>query len=94
MSSYDDFSCEHNCRNCEEKDQTKDNVVEYFEEILEQLYGLKKFNAENLEHCLDEMAYFLGIRFKFSELKIQEKKESVPLNAWIHFNNTYLKSLT
>lgn len=82
------------CKHCENNEQNLYEASEYFEEILQQIYGIKKFDSENLENCLNEIASYLKVKFKFGDLKIQEKKERVPLHAWIEFNHSYLKSIT
>jgi len=93
-TGWDDCESPHLCKHCESNEQIIDEAREFVEEILEQLYGIKKFDPDNLQHCLSEVASYLKIKFKFGDLKIQEKKKEVPLRAWIEFNNSYLKSLT
>lgn len=50
----------------EELEDLKLNARDYLIGVLDNLYG-KKFDASNLEHCLEELCNVLGYPFKFNE---------------------------
>lgn len=105
MTTYDSFyddaydTREVHCHCCEQKDQKMDEASEFFEEVLFNLYGSKDFDSDNLEHCLHELAWLLGVRFSFGELKIQKKEEKkiekpkFEFTELVKFNNDMLTQI-
>lgn len=78
----------------EELEDLKTNARDYLTGVMENLYG-NKFDALNLEHCLEELCHVLGCPFKCEEnLKICAVQTKSPiLQDWMQFNNNYLKAI-
>lgn len=57
------------CYDCEEKDIQMDKAKHYFEGILDQFYGAKKFDKDRLESLLEEVAHQLDVKFPNKDIK-------------------------
>lgn len=92
---YDDEPCDGpECCGCEDKQDQLDNIKSFFQGVLENLYGINKLNLQDLEHCLDEMAGYLGMKLPKGQLQV---RSNIPMNHmledWKVMNNLYLSSL-
>lgn len=100
MFYYDEPYEEHCCVYCEEHDIAKSDTVEFMQGIIDQLYGNERFDADTLERCIEEAAYYFGLKIPEHDLKIKTTQmQPAPLtdtilNKWKELNNKYLKSLT
>ena len=45
-------------------------VADFFEEVLKQCYGKSAFKTDIFEHCLEEIANILNIRFYSNNLQV------------------------
>lgn len=79
----------------EELIDLKVNARDYLCGVMDNLYG-KKFDASNLEHCLEELCSLFDYKFKFEDqLKVERIKEKNPiLEDWKNLNKNYLKSIS
>lgn len=65
------------CFECAEKENILGDVKYWFRAVLEQLYGVEKFNEVNLERYLEETCAYLGMSLPKRDLNVQEKDKSV-----------------
>lgn len=93
------YEADYDCDLCEdyvneELKELKGNARDYLIGVMDNLYG-KKFDASNLEHCLEELCNLLDYGFKFeNHLKVERVKEKDPiLEDWKQFNHNYLKAI-
>lgn len=109
MYGWDEPYAEEECFECSEKENQLTDVAYWLRAVVDQLYGLEEFSAENLEHYLDELAHVAKIKLPQLQLAVStirenptveranrttESNTSGLLNSWISANNQYLKSLT
>lgn len=97
---YNEIDQEQECLECERKDKKLADVKYWLESIVEQLYAKENLNQEYFERNLEELCAVVGMDIPLSSLQIQRKKsvkkEMFPTNpvdfdAWIHWNNNYIK---
>ena len=92
MYLYDDPPPE--CFNCLEKDNQLDDIKYWFTAILDQLFGLEDFNAQDLKWYINEITLSLGMKCPEKALSVVRENRTVEaLDAWKRFNNQYLNNL-
>jgi len=83
---------------CEEKEvysdsdyhevaQKLDSASEWFEEVVEILYGSRKLSRDRLENALDELGHSLG-----KKLPKRDNMKNI-LNEWVEANIKYLTTI-
>jgi len=87
---YDDVCDE--CGHCKEYSTEKDYAADFMKGILDHLYGDKALDLKNLEHCLEELAHILQVKFPEKDLTIRRETPKF-LQEWVNFNNNYLKQI-
>jgi hypothetical protein len=97
MFLYDEPQADHECFECMEKSNRLDDVKYWFRAVLDQLYGMEEFNAEDLERYVEELAAYLDMKIPKHELSVVRKDRTVDmtpmLEAWKNASHNYLKSL-
>lgn len=90
------------CCDCELKDAALTDIKYWFKRVVDQLYATDKLNTEDLENCLDELAYQLQAKIPEHAIQIsrsyQEKiipiEMAAEMNLWKKWNTQFLKDLT
>lgn len=83
------------CRECKEKDQTVDEIAEWFDGILDILYGNEKFSEGELERRIDEVCHYLNLKMRTGDLQIEKKRPKLPPSLkWIVLNDQPTKELS
>lgn len=94
MYYHDEPYCEQECCGCEAHEETLRNLKDFFSGVLENLYNANKYNEQDLENCLDEMAGYLGMKLPRGELQVRGAAPMTKiLEDWKVMNNAYLQSL-
>ena len=103
MSRFDwwngpEYEPEHECKHCNEKEQTMDEAREFIQGIVEQIYSNKALEKGILEHCLDELCFLFNVEMAKGEMTIARKQNDkiispFGLETWVKANNDYLKEL-
>lgn len=97
MFLYEEPQAEYECFQCNEKSNRLDDIKYWFRAVLDQLYGMEKFNAEDLQLYLEEMSAYLDMKIPSHDLVVVRKGCTVDmtpiLDIWKTTSNEYLKSL-
>jgi hypothetical protein len=95
MVMYYEPSCE--CFECMEKENRIDDIKYWFRAVLDQLFGLEEFDAEQLERCTEELACYLDMKIPSQPLAVVRKNRMVDmapvLEAWKQSSIQYLQNL-
>lgn len=67
----------------QELEKKLENVTDFFEGVLDQLYGKEEFDKSHLENCLDEIANSLDVKMRTEDLVVERINDSVKTIA--HF---------
>ena len=98
MFLYDEPPAEYECIDCMEKENRLDDVKYWFRAVLDQLYGMEEFKAEDLKRYLEELSAYLSMKIPTHDLAVVRKDRTVELtpmlDAWKQANNQYLKILS
>jgi hypothetical protein len=54
----------------EELEQRFDDATEFCEAVYDAIYSDGKLDMDNLQHCLEELAYYLKVPFVWKDKKI------------------------
>ena len=85
------------CNKCEEHEQKMDQVKDFVEGVIEQLYSTEKLDVSILEHCLDELCFLVEAKMNKGFLQVERKglkaahRMDGALDAWKLFNNQHLQ---
>lgn len=71
MNMFLERSCE--CYHCVEKEEVMKYAAEFYQAILDQLYG-EDFDEDKCEWLLDELGGYLGVKIPEGDLNIESKR--------------------
>ncbi len=83
FSNYDLIKCtpwneevrhERKCAKCEDKEYKLGCCAHFMEKLLDQLYGVEKFDHLKVENALDEMCAYLDVKMRQGDVKIDRSK--------------------
>ena len=100
MSHYDEPYTEKPCVECEETEQQINDIIHWFEALLDLVYSNEPLDDIEFETCLDEMAHCLGKTLPDGDSQIARKTSSNPnkidviLDYWKDANTQYFNNLT
>lgn len=82
------------CTRCDDTKEKWEHAKDFFDGIVEMIYGRKKYSPGELENMIDEVCHFFKMRLPQGEISIQAKSkmESV-LGNWVEYNQKYLKDV-
>lgn len=93
---YDDYTYDDicfTCNYCEETQGNKDNIREFLQSIMNQLYSSEPLNVARLEDDFDNLCHQLDIKIMPGEMQIQRLEKPKFLNNWIKFNCEHLEQI-
>lgn len=93
---YEDSLCsEVECKGCQKHEQKIDNAGEFLAEVVHQLYSEGELDKGRLENALDELCWFLGVKFDEGFLQIERKSKvkSVLFADLVKLNKTVLNDV-
>jgi len=100
MRFFNEPNDERFCGLCDDKDKNLESMKEWFKKTLEMLYEGNKLDEGDLEHCLDEVAYHLGMKIPETEIQVMRKEKKIyphpvlqAVDEWKQLNNQYFKKL-
>lgn len=71
-----DYSPPNECTDCQVKEAKLDECRHFFAAILSTLYSDEPLD-ENLEHCLEEMAHYMGLQFPRGTIQVVRKNRTL-----------------
>lgn len=71
------YEPEHECSDCVKKEIKIEDVTQYMQEVVKQIYSKSTLDVGVLEHCLDELCHFFKVRpyVNAEGPEIQRKKQ-------------------
>lgn len=90
--SWYDAPCqdEIDCHYCSEKDEKIASAADFLQGVIDQLYGEKTLDIDQLQEDLENAAHYLGLQLPQGEMNIQRRSTNFPeyLSKWIEFTQT------
>lgn len=71
LKEYDEWNYKEECHFCIENEKKIANASEFFQGLLDQLYG--EFDEKECERMLDELGGYLGVRIPLNVLNVKRK---------------------
>lgn len=62
---------------------------DFFQGVVDMLYGREEFSKSNLEFYMEELGHYLNVEVK-GDLCVKEDRTCKSLEEWKRFNNRYL----